>query len=125
MDRCILGSAIICFFCAGALLVVGFFEPTTPYWLTFIMCITAGGVALCFGSAVAICLSAIPHAKGVAAAGNLCLRLMIASACVWVGGLAYDGTLMPLVTLMFICQSTASILLVYAERKSDRKETVA
>ena len=123
MSQSIYLSAVICV-TANAVMVglVMIFEPA-PWWITSLMCITAAGAALCFGSAIAICLSVNPAAKGAAAAGNICLRVLAAALCVYFGGLVYNGSFAPILTAMLVCQILATGLLITELRRE--KQAIA
>ena len=117
MNKCIKLGAMISVTAALIMLVMGYSTELSHYWLTGFMAVMVIGIALCFGSAVAKCLSLSPGSVGIASSGNVSLRLIIASICVWIGSAYYDGTVRPLVVLMFICLIVSAILLFTVARK--------
>jgi DHA1 family bicyclomycin/chloramphenicol resistance-like MFS transporter len=77
---------------ALVLLYLGLCPMAYPYSITFFMCLHVMGIALSFGTTVAIAFNVVPDLAGASSSLIMASRLFFSSAMVAYASEAYDGT---------------------------------
>jgi len=77
---------------AFVLLYLGLYPMAYPYSITFFMCLHVMGIALSFGTTVAIAFNVVPALAGASSSLIMASRLFFSSAMVAYASEAYDGT---------------------------------
>lgn len=103
---------------ASALLLLGFYEHWYPYSITVFMCIHAMGIALCFGTTVAIAFTVKPDLAGASSSLIMAFRLLFSSAMVAYASKAYNGTWLSIALILFFGALIGSLLILYGIRIS-------
>lgn len=98
---------------AFALLLLGFYDYFYPYSITVFMCIHAMGIALCFGTTVAIAFTVRSDLAGASSSLIMAFRLLFSSAMVAYASKAYDGTWLSIALILFFGALIGSLLILY------------
>jgi DHA1 family bicyclomycin/chloramphenicol resistance-like MFS transporter len=108
-NSAILG-AIICLVGSLLLFLVAYYLPLRPYFVTVTMCIVAIGAAFTMSVTFAQSLEIFPELKGIASSFIMASRLLISSLTVAFSGEIYDGTMVPVASILSICNFIALAL---------------
>ena len=87
---------------AFVLFGLGLYPVFFPYALTFFMCVLVMGIALSFGTTVAIAFSAVPDAVGASSSIIMSSRLFFSSAMVALASKFYDGTWISVANILLV-----------------------
>ena len=91
--------------CAG-------FSVIFPTAFTVGMCLYATGFALIFAPTFTGSMELYPNLRGIASSLGMSLRLLMVSIGIWVAGLLYDGTFVPIASMIFVAAIISSLLTV-------------
>lgn len=85
---------------ATVLFILGVWPLFYPYGITIFMCVLVMGVALSFGTTVAIAFGAVPDAAGASSSIIMSSRLFFSSGMVALASKVYDGTWFSVASIM-------------------------
>jgi DHA1 family bicyclomycin/chloramphenicol resistance-like MFS transporter len=108
-NAAILG-AILCVLGSLLLLLAAYYLPFQAYLVTITMCLVAIGAAFTMSVTFAQSLEFFPDLKGIASSFIQASRLLISALTVAFAGEIYDGTMLPVASILSICNITALIL---------------
>ncbi len=96
---------------AVVLLLLGFYPVGYPYTITAFMTLHAMGIALSFGTTVAIAFNVKPEMAGSSSSLIMASRLFFCSAMVAYASKVYDGTWLSVSTILVIGGAAGCLLI--------------
>ncbi|MFI4955163.1 MAG: multidrug effflux MFS transporter [Gammaproteobacteria bacterium] len=92
----------LCILGGFSLLAVALLFPENPLLITITMCVYSTGFGLCCGILFGDFMQIFPEIKGVAAAFAAFARLLFISAMIFIAGILYDGTIVPVAWMIAV-----------------------
>ncbi len=102
------------------LFIVAMLSPASPIWICITMSILAAGGAMTVGILGLKALEIYPDMKGTAAAMNTGIRQLLAAGLVLVSELTFDGSIVPLATIMFVYLCVAMLWYLLLQNPSKK-----
>jgi DHA1 family bicyclomycin/chloramphenicol resistance-like MFS transporter len=108
-------GGIITLIGGAALFGTALYSPTSPVLICLSMAIFAAGGSLMVGVFAMKALEIFPDIKGTASSMNVAIRQLLAFLVVFISELTFDGTILPVATLLFIYMCIALIWYIAIE----------
>jgi DHA1 family bicyclomycin/chloramphenicol resistance-like MFS transporter len=105
------------------LLILGFYDYFYPYSITIFMCLHVMGIALSFGTTVAIAFNVKPDLAGASSSLIMAARLLFSSGMIAYASKTYDGSWLSIAQILFFGALVGSLLILYAIKIS-KNETL-
>ena len=103
---------------AVALFILSLSPIKVPALLTSFMSLLVIGIALSFGSTIALAFGVAPHIAGASSSLVMCFRLLIPSLMIACASEIYDGTWFPIASLMLGAGLVACVIIGVGVRHS-------
>ena len=111
MRKSIQYGNFVTIFGALILLALGIYPVFYPYSITLFMCIHVMGIALSFGTTVAIAFNVVPDLVGASSSLIMASRLFFSSVMVAYASSAYDGSWLSVAIILVIGAIIGSVLI--------------
>lgn len=111
-SNAVIAGALLTAFGALCLSISAGLSVTLPSAYTVGMCLYATGVALAYAPIFTGSMELYPNLRGVASSMGMSLRLLMVSAGIWIAGMLYDGTFIPIASLILATAMISSVLIV-------------
>ncbi len=108
----VVAGAVLTTFGALCLSISSGLSVTLPSAFTAGMSLYAIGVALAFAPTFAGSMELYPNLRGAASSVGMSLRLLMVSTGIWVAGMLYDNTFIPIASMILATAIIASLLIV-------------
>lgn len=112
MDKTRTLGKILSFIGACLLLGVAIFDAENPLTITVSMCIFTAGFAMMITIMFSDYMSEFPDLKGIASALSSSVRLLIVAVMIEISGKIFNGTIVPVASMVFIA-SIASVIMYF------------
>jgi DHA1 family bicyclomycin/chloramphenicol resistance-like MFS transporter len=125
LDRTALIGLICLAVGSGALLYTGLIYPAIPEYICVCMALVAAGGALMLGPFSVKVMGVFPDIKGTALAASTVIRQLLSVGCVALSQYFFNGTIVPVVVIIFAGTVIIWCLFLNVLRKQDIIEEIA